>query len=36
MNILRVELAFPDIVLDELNKMTKESDIDEKRLAKGD
>ncbi len=32
MNVLRLEVATPDIVLDELNKMKKESEADEKRL----
>jgi site-specific DNA recombinase len=33
MNVLRLELATPDIVLDELNQMKKERDADEKKLA---
>jgi len=33
MGVLRLELATPDIVLDELNQMKKERTIDEKRLA---
>ena len=33
MNVLRLEMATPDIVLDELNQMKKEREVDEKRLA---
>jgi len=33
MNALRLDLAGPDIVLDELNQMKKEREADEKRLA---
>ena len=33
MNVLRLEAATPDIVLDELNQMKKEREVDEKRLA---
>ena len=33
MNVLRLEVATPDIVLDELNQMKKEREADEKRLA---
>ena len=33
MNVLRLEVATPDIVLDELNQMKKEREVDEKRLA---
>ena len=33
MNVLRMELATPDIVLDELNQMKKEREADDKRLA---
>jgi site-specific DNA recombinase len=32
MNVLRLEVATPDIVLDELNQMKKEREVDEKRL----
>jgi len=32
MNVLRMEIATPDIVLDELNQMKKEREADEKRL----
>jgi len=32
MNALRLEVATPDIVLDELNQMKKEREVDEKRL----
>ncbi len=31
--MLRLEVATPDIVLDELNQMKKEREVDEKRLA---
>jgi site-specific DNA recombinase len=33
MNVLRLEMATPDIVLDELNQMKKEREVDDKRLA---
>ena len=33
MNVLRLEAATPDIVLDELNQMKKEREVDEKRLS---
>ena len=33
MNVLRLEVATPDIVLDELNQMKKEREADEKRLT---
>ncbi len=33
MNVLRLDIATPDIVLDELNQMKKEREVDEKRLA---
>lgn len=33
MNVLRLNVATPDIVLDELNQMKKERDADEKKLA---
>jgi len=33
MNVLRLDIATPDIVLDELNQMKKECEADEKRLA---
>jgi len=33
MNVLRLDVATPDIVLDELNMMKKEREADEKRLA---
>jgi site-specific DNA recombinase len=33
MNVLRLEMATPDIVLDEINQMKKEREVDEKRLA---
>jgi len=33
LNVLRLEAATPDIVLDELNQMKKEREIDEKRLV---
>jgi site-specific DNA recombinase len=33
MNVLRLNVATPDIVLDELNQMKKEHDADEKKLA---
>ncbi len=33
MNALRLEVATPDIVLDEINQMKKEREVDEKRLA---
>ncbi len=33
MNVLRLEAATPDIVLDELNLMKKEREVDEKRLV---
>jgi len=33
MSVLRLELATPDIVLDELNQMKKEREVDEERLA---
>ncbi|MBA7591820.1 hypothetical protein ES708_33987 [subsurface metagenome] len=33
MNVLRLEVATPDIVLDEINQMKKEREVDEKRLA---
>lgn len=33
MNVLRLEVATPDIVLDELNQMKRERECDEKRLA---
>lgn len=33
MNVLRLEAATPDVVLDELNQMKKEREVDEKRLA---
>ena len=32
MNVLRLEVATPDIVLDELNRMKKEREADEKKL----
>ena len=32
MNALRLEVAMPDIVLDEINQMIKEREADEKRL----
>jgi len=33
MNVLRMEIATPDIVLDELNQMKKEREADQKRLT---
>jgi site-specific DNA recombinase len=33
MSVLRLEVATPDIVLDELNQMKKEREVDEKRLT---
>ena len=33
MSVLRLEVAAPDIVLDELNQMKKEREVDEKRLT---
>jgi len=33
MSVLRLQVATPDIVLDELNQMKKEREADEKRLA---
>ncbi|MFC1932845.1 recombinase zinc beta ribbon domain-containing protein [Chloroflexota bacterium] len=33
MSVLRLEIATPDIVLDEINQMKKERDADEKRLS---
>ena len=34
MSVLRLDVATPDIVLDELNQMKKEREADEKRLAR--
>ncbi|GAJ05981.1 unnamed protein product, partial [marine sediment metagenome] len=33
MSVLRLEVATPDIVLDELNQMKKEREVDERRLT---